>query len=348
MTQDEPAARDDSHLLTDDTPSGPLAAIKAQGPVRLAALGLAFVAAAGFVGAQFIGGADPVQVSQVAPVSANPVAAPRPKANDLPTMPQPPAAVAALASPAIRSIQAVEPTLAVVSREASKPTSATCDVRVEVAPLAGAMVALDIAAPCDPSARVDIFQGDLQIAIPLDEVGQAQVEMPTLTATSTLAVVVSGRAPVSLLTDGSDVADYDRTVLFWQGDMGLELHAFENDADYGMLGHVSPRMPSNIAKALSGNGGYLQMLGDPTLAEANVALVYTVPASVASDLSVEAPVLAGNCTRDVLAGTIRSFAGAAPVLQDLTFTMPDCDAVGDYVLLGDPTAAAVQIASATK
>lgn len=349
MTQEEFDALDDTRTGAPEAmPVKPdlLTQLKAQGPVRLGALGV-MLAAAGTVGAMTFLGDDTVEVSAVEPLPAAALVAPTSAQGALPPMPQEPAVVAELAPALATTVEAVEPTQATVTPADVTPAAVDatdCTVTAAAVALAGARVGLEINAACDAGARADIFQGDLQIALALDEAGQGQIDMPALSGVSTVAIVVDGRAPISLLAEVSDVAAYNRAILQWQGDMGLELHAFEGaEADYGTEGHISPQVPRTIAHLLAGNGGYLTTLGDPTLEDANVALVYTAGIETGVDVSIEAPVLAGNCGQEIFAGTIKVAPDTAPQVQDLTLTMPGCDATGEIVMLGDLMSFAAQV-----
>lgn len=360
MTQEEFDALDDgapeqtsADAPTDVSPKSSfvgsaITAVRAQRPVRLAALGVAVLGGA-FALTTMLGSSDgkaltkaQASAEQTMERTAGKVTQPLAAAtasvtaNKMPSLPSDPEPAAALAPALIRKIENLQPTQAIIA-------APDCSVKVDAMPLAGAIVTLDIAAPCDGAARADVFQGDLQIAIVLDADGMAQVEMPALSAMATIAVAVADRDPVSLVTPVTDMADYARTVLYWENDAGLELHAFEGDADYGTNGHIAPETPHNIARVLSGNGGYLVTLGDATLDDARMALVYTAPASQAVDISIEAPVLAKNCGQNIFAGTIRTVPGITPVVQGLTFNMPGCEAEGEFVMLGDLVTLVAQV-----
>lgn len=347
MTQEEFDALDDTRPDTPEAvPVKPdlLTQVKAQGPVRLGALGV-MLAAAGTVGAVTLFGSDPVEVSAIEALPASTTS------DALPAMPSEPELVANLGPALAAAVDDIEPTQATATPDpspAAAPVIVTevtdCTVTTEGTALAGARIGLEINAPCDAGSRADIFQGDLQIAVALDAEGQGQIDLPALSGVATVAVVVEGRAPVSLLTEVPDMASYNRAVLHWQGDMGLELHAFEGaDADYGTDGHVSPQSPQTIAHVLAGTGGHLTMLGDPTLENANMALVYSAATETGVDISIEAPVLAGNCGQEVFAGTIKITPDTSPEAQDLTLTMPGCDATGEIVMLGDLISFAAQV-----
>ncbi|SDY35187.1 hypothetical protein SAMN05444004_101212 [Jannaschia faecimaris] len=357
MTQEEFDALDNNQPSAVQAASStgskyqPLSAIKAQGPVRLAAVGLSVVATGIFGGVTFLG-ADPVQVSAILQGPAQLKSGP----GALPKLPQEPPAVAQLPPTRISGVQALQQTQAVADPtppptpvapaeltisdaeiEAQAPVvSVDCDVAATATARAGAIIALKILAPCDAGSRVDIFQGDLQTAFTLDSDGGIDLELPALSAAATVAVVVEDHPPVSLLTEVRDMGDYNRAVLYWQGNLGLEMHAFEDAAAiYGSEAHVSQLKPRDAARALTGNGGYMTILGDADLAQANVALVYTAPAAQAATVSIEAPILAENCGQKVVAGTIFIPADDTTRTQDLMLTLPTCEAEGDYVMLGN-------------
>jgi len=67
----------------------------------------------------------------------------------------------------------------------------------------------------------------------------------------------------------------------------------------------------------------------PLLAE-----VYTYPAMGSADVVIEAAVTAQTCGRELLGETLLSEAGRVTV-TDLTLAMPDCDAVGDFLVLNN-------------
>ena len=249
-------------------------------------------------------------------------------ADALPAMPGDPVVSAALTNPPTRQLTAV--------RETQATTSAgPCMVTVDAMSLAGALVAIDVTSPCDGGSRVDIIQGDLHVAIALDAEGFGTVELPALSPMPAVAVLVTDRDPVTVQTEVTDYSMYNRAVLHWQGAAGMELHAFEGAAGYGDEGHVSADQPRTIAHALSGNGGFMSQIGDAGMDDARAALVYTAPRGVAAELSIEAAVTDANCGQTIYGGTIQTGPGIPAATQEVTMTMPGCDAVGDYVMLGD-------------
>ena len=92
--------------------------------------------------------------------------------------------------------------------------------------------------------------------------------------------------------------------------------------------------------AAAGPAAMLPPLGADSAENALMAEIYTFPAGAAAqdgtvDLTVEAEVTAANCGRDVAAQSIQIMPGAEPAVMDLTMTMPDCSAVGEYLVLNN-------------
>ena len=118
----------------------------------------------------------------------------------------------------------------------------------------------------------------------------------------------------------------------------MQIHALEFGSEYGEDGHVWADSARDQSSASLGEGGFLSVLGNPDIDNAYVAEVYTFPTDVAKRsgevvLSVEAEVTASNCGRDVEAQSLQISAGGPLKTQDLVLSMPDCNTVGDFLVL---------------
>ena len=109
----------------------------------------------------------------------------------------------------------------------------------------------------------------------------------------------------------------------------FQLHAFEKGAGYGQPGDVWSGAP------VSPDGGYLVSLGDPGLDIPMLAEVYTFPTDIPADLTIEATVTETTCGRELLGEVLQAQAGKVTV-NELTLAMPDCDALGDILVLKNP------------
>ena len=306
-----------------------VAHLSAQPKLRLAAAALAVLAGLWTFSMQFVG-----RTPERAPTAIEAPAAPTPAPARsggralaaLPDMPEPPVAMPRLAAAPIRPVAEVQELRA---------SAVDCTVTLQTTRLAAATLAVDVDAPCDAGARMDVIQGDLEFALRLDADGRAALEIPVLSAAAAVAVAVEGRDPVTALEQMADLGAYRRIALQWQGPAAFELHAFEGGAGYGEDGHVAPGTPRDMTRALSGKGGYLVSLGDPSLPGAGRALIYTVPAGNPAAIAVEIPVTQANCGQAVTGTTIQATPGIPTEVQPVSLTVPGCDAVGDILMLGD-------------
>ncbi|MEZ5798833.1 MAG: hypothetical protein R3D63_15950 [Paracoccaceae bacterium] len=206
-----------------------------------------------------------------------------------------------------------------------------CPVTLTLTPGQRAMISVALAAPCRAGQRIVLRHAGLAIAEKLDETGTLTLDLPALDSRGEVSVLLSD---AKVLRDAAPVPEaglVHRFAVQWMADDSFQLYAFENGADYGQPGAVSAEAP------VSAGGGYLVALGDPTLALPMMAQIYTWPADpgLAVDLTVESVVTDATCGRELIGETIESQAGKA-ALTDLTLAMPECDAVGDILVLKNP------------
>lgn len=203
---------------------------------------------------------------------------------------------------------------------------------------AAAMVSVVLTAPCQPNARVVFQHSGLKFSTTTDEAGRVEVEIPALSENALfLAMMDDGNgAGVEMAVD--TLAFYDRSVVQWHGESGLAIHALEYGATYDSAGHVWSGAPRDPGVAARGEGGFVTRLGDTGVDGADMADVYTFPTGTAKSqgdvaVSVEVAVTDLNCGREVAADVIEVSEGIASEMGRLDVTVPDCDAVGDYLLL---------------
>lgn len=209
-------------------------------------------------------------------------------------------------------------------------TLGACAVTVSADPAPMAMIDLQISAPCHAGQAMVLHHRGMMVSLRNGETGTARIALPALSAEATVIVSFDDGTGASATAALPDLADLDRAVLQWRGDAGFEMHARENGAAYGSEGDIWRENP----RATAGDGGVMVMLGDDDLAQGYRAEVYTRPHGAgAVELSAEAAVTAANCARPVAAQSLQIGGEAGLRTQDLTVTMPDCDAVGDYLIL---------------
>lgn len=216
----------------------------------------------------------------------------------------------------------------------------TCEVLLEAQPLAAAMVDLTLQAPCLPNERATLHHNGMMFSVVTDENGQFSLQVPALAQTAVFIVAFSNGEGAVVTTKAPALEFYDRVVVQWRGATGLQLHAREYGASYGEEGHVWAKAAREITVAARGQGGVLTRHGDEGLAEAQIAEVYTFPSGTAQAdgdvlLSVEAEITAQNCGRDIEAQTLQISANSRLKVQELTLAVPECDAIGDFLVLNN-------------
>lgn len=213
-----------------------------------------------------------------------------------------------------------------------------CKAVLTATPTDLAMVSLSLSNPCRPDAVVAIHHQGLMFNAITDENGKYDVTVPALATEAFFIAAYSDGDGAVAITGVPSLSLYDRAVLQWQGEDDVQLHALEFGAEYGQPGHVWSQSAADPKQAVAGLGGFLTRLGSDSVGDGLMAEVYTFPSGITLQdgqvaLSVEAEVTGRNCGRLVEAQSIQIVPGSEAESVDLVMTMPDCDAVGEYLVL---------------
>ena len=217
---------------------------------------------------------------------------------------------------------------------------AACDITATAETEAGAMVRISVSAPCLPGERVVIHHNGMMFTKITDAQGRVEVSVPAL---SEMAVFIaefgSGEGAVAMVEVPS-LAFYDRVVLQWAENVSFHVHAREFGAEYGADGHVWAGASRDMSAAALGEGGFLTVLGNPDAFAPRLAEVYTFPTATAAregniDLTVETEITAANCGRLIEAQALEIKAEGELRTRDLSLNMPNCDAIGDFLVLNN-------------
>ncbi|QYX57038.1 hypothetical protein K1T73_01055 [Roseovarius sp. SCSIO 43702] len=208
----------------------------------------------------------------------------------------------------------------------------TCEYLLAAEAEERAMVRLELDAKCLGNERFTLHHNGLMFTGVTDENGHSELRVPALSETPVFIVAfLNGEGAVANATV-PEFADFDRVVVQWKGKSGLQLHARESGADYGGPGHIWAG-----ADARPDAQGFLHRLGDASAPEPLMADVYSFPtgsvASASVEISVEAEVTSENCNKDIEAQTLEFSNSGEIRSQDLTLAIPECDAVGDFLVL---------------
>ena len=243
--------------------------------------------------------------------------------------------------PVVKAAAAVD----VLEMPESEMSSATemqpegsCEVAATARAVAAAMVNLTLSAPCLPQERVTVHHAGMLFNETTDDAGAFDITVPAMAEDATFVVAFTNGEGAVAQTTVEELADFDRVALQWKGDTGFELHAREFGADYGSEGHVWSGAMRDMTFAVTGQGGFITLLGDADVPDGLVAEVYTFPAKAAQSagdvaLSVETEVADNNCGLEIEAQTLQTFSGKNITSRDLTLSVPDCDATGNFLVL---------------
>lgn len=213
-----------------------------------------------------------------------------------------------------------------------------CAISLDATPNAGALVALELSAPCHASERVTIHHHGLMFTEITGPDGSLRVTVPVLSEQALFIAAFDNGDGETASAEVSSLPFYDRVVLQWKGESGLQLHAREYDAPYFSEGHVWAASAGDMTRTAKGEGGFLIRLGNTDAVEPLMAEIYSFPAGTAHQsgnvaVSVEAEVTEANCGKQVEAQTLESNGDAGLRVRDLTLNIPACDGVGDFLVL---------------
>ena len=269
-----------------------------------------------------------VRVSGVIPVAAGPADIEvKPVAIQPPVLPAEAAPVVE-AEPVSEVLAVIEPAADLQAMPETTPVAALdCPIKLELLAQPGAMIGLTLLAPCQPDQRVVLKHAGLAVTGRTSASGALFTTLPALTGTAEVDVVFVDGARARATLPVAEFADVRRFAVQWQDEDAFQLHVFENGAGYNQPGHIS----ATTTGASTDSGGVIA-LGDATVDLPLRAEVYTFGPAAMIDLVLEAAVTSGTCGREILGETIFAKGGSVEI-TDLTLAMPDCNAVGDILVL---------------
>jgi hypothetical protein len=226
----------------------------------------------------------------------------------------------------------------VVGSSVAGNTANDCVPSMEATAGAAASIGLTIVAPCHVNSPFTIHHQGMMFTAMTDGVGEAELVVPALAEVAVMiAAFIGGDGAVATATV-PDFANYDRAVLQWQGDASVMLSAYENDATFGDDNHIHADNPGDMDRLQAATGGYLVRLGDGSVGDGLMAEVYTFPSGMTGTapnviLAAEAEITLGNCGQELNAQSIQVSPSGETAALDLTMIMPECDTVGDFLIL---------------
>jgi hypothetical protein len=154
---------------------------------------------------------------------------------------------------------------------------ASCALDIRATPIFGARVTLKLIALCHPNVVVTIKHGGLQFKERLDADGAIELKIPAFAEYSRFDIELADGTTSTVGAYIAGLSALERVGIAWAGENDTFLHALQNGADIGDAGHIWRVNPNSFAKSRMNGGGYLVALGDPSIENAQLAQVYTLP-----------------------------------------------------------------------
>lgn len=215
-----------------------------------------------------------------------------------------------------------------------------CEVSASATTSAQALVDLAVSAPCYANERVMIHHNGMMFTETTGDNGAVNVSIPALSKNAIFVVEFANGKGAVATTKVSSLEEYDRVVVQWAGNNEFQVHAREFGAGYGDIGHVWYGVGLGDQIAAQADSGFVIRLGDISTLFPKLAEIYTFPTGLAQKsgtvaLSVETEVTSANCGRDISAQSLELRGGSSLSTRDLVLSMPDCSAVGDFLVLNN-------------
>lgn len=210
-----------------------------------------------------------------------------------------------------------------------------CNVAATAVPAAMASVDLTVSAPCLGNTRVTVHHNGMMFSEVTDARGTLSVNIPVLAEKAVFVVAFANGKGAVAQADVPALSEYDRVAVQWTGNAGFQFHAREFGAAYGDAGHSWTG-----AGADQPARGRVIRLGDADMLVPQLVEIYTFPTASARKsgtiaLSVEAEVTSANCSRDIAAQSLELRGDGVLRTRDLVLSMPDCSAIGDFLVLNN-------------
>lgn len=218
------------------------------------------------------------------------------------------------------------------------PPRLGCAPVMSAEPAASALIDVRLTAPCHAGDTVMFVHAGMVFHMKLPQEGALTVLIPALDEATEVSASFANGDTAQATTVVDSLAFYDRVVISWMGQGGAELHAREFGAAYGEAGHVWREQPRDVGALAGGEGGFLVSLGNSDLSVAGHAEIYTFPTGISGQVgdvkvSVEAEVTEANCGKPLKVQSRALRQGQVDDQHDLELQMPDCSAVGEFLVL---------------
>ncbi|MGB3148628.1 MAG: hypothetical protein WBA91_12865 [Paracoccaceae bacterium] len=209
----------------------------------------------------------------------------------------------------------------------------TCSVpTLTLATKAPAVVDLNVSASCHTNEKVIIRQGAMVFAERLDNLGNLSMTLPALKNLAKVSVELDSGLVLEEARLIPDFGLVQRLAVMTRGKTsGIHLNGYTNGATFNSAGHFRADNPGNADLSDQVN---VTVLGDPTLPYPMMAeVITTATGSTVADIEISVEVNSANCGHDLLATTLATGDRLQPTVGAISFSMPDCSAIGQRLVM---------------
>ena len=235
-----------------------------------------------------------------------------------------------LASADLASQNAIAP-----SQSASLPAIAAadaCTITLDLLDEGNAMIGGTLQAPCLPNKDLVIAHAGMVFSAKTMATGTLMFSLPALKHPASVDIRFDSAETASAQLDIPQAAQLHRVAVQWPFADGFTIHAFEEGADFGDAGHIWAQNANIPAAGAAPKGGYLTQLGDASVQMPLMAQVFTFDTKSKADVVLEAGVTQTTCASELM-GDVITAKGGTVEKTEITLAMPDCSAIGEFVLL---------------
>lgn len=239
----------------------------------------------------------------------------------------PPVAALADPAPAIAPLDAAPVAAPSVTAVAEPMPAPNCDIQLELVTQPGAMIGITLLAPCNPAERVVLWHDGLAVTGKTSATGSLFTSLPAFEERAIVEVRLKSGDRHSQSIDVPEAREIKRFAVQWQDADAFQLHAFVGGAGYNQVGHYSAAFTGKPE-----DGTFVSVLGDASTELPLLAEVFTFGSNTSAEVVVEASISTETCGRTIFGEMIAVEEGSLEI-QDLTLAMPECDGIGDILVL---------------
>ncbi|MEM7291643.1 MAG: hypothetical protein AAF412_14950 [Pseudomonadota bacterium] len=232
----------------------------------------------------------------------------------------------------LRRVARADAPVSDLPKEEIAPTFA-CNVELKAEPSEAAHANVALHATCLPNAAFTLHHNGMMVSGVTDADGHWTGSVPALSQNALFIASFASGEGAAATAEISGLESIQRYVVQWVGATAVRIHAFEKTAGFGDGRYAIQNSPSSDQPS---SAQTVMRLGD--LSEGHNAEVFTFPTQEGAEkhVGLEFQVDQATCGRDFEAQAFAMHGTDRLQVRDLMIAMPDCDAVGELLVLKNP------------